>query len=111
IEKMENDFQSSRKDIVAYVGPSIDQEHYEVGPEVYEVFEGFRSRDQFFQPKGKKYLLSMTDANLSILKDAGLRPGQIEVERTSTYTDPKLHSARLEGKEYQLNAMITLIPG
>ncbi|MDZ7834962.1 MAG: laccase domain-containing protein [Alkalibacterium sp.] len=34
LEKMEETFGCDRKDMLVYVGPSIDQEHYEVGPEV-----------------------------------------------------------------------------
>lgn len=109
IEKMEQSFGTKREDLVAFVGPSIDQSHYEVGPEVYEAFMDFEDRNAFFQPAGEKFLLSMTDANLAVLKKAGVKEEQIEVCRESTFTSDRLHSARKEGKNYQLNGMITML--
>ncbi|SFH65379.1 peptidoglycan editing factor PgeF [Pisciglobus halotolerans] len=109
IKKMEKEFGTKREDLVVFVGPSIDQDHYEVGAEVYEAFKAFKDRDTFFKPSGKKYLLSMIDANLSILKQAGLKEEQIDICRESTFTSDHLHSARQEGKDYQLNGMITML--
>lgn len=109
IVKMETEYGSSREDILAYIGPSIDQENYEVGLEVYEAFKDFEQRDTFFKPHGEKYKMSMTDANVAILIEAGIKEENMEVERASTYTDESLHSARREGAEYKLNALLTLI--
>lgn len=111
IEKMESDWGCKREDITVYVGPSIDQDNYEVGREVYDAFHNFKTREYFFQ-SGKnegKYLLSMTAANVESLKEAGIRQENIEVERASTFTDNRLHSARKEGKEYQLNGILTMM--
>ncbi|WP_027108895.1 peptidoglycan editing factor PgeF [Lacticigenium naphthae] len=110
IKQMEADFGCARHNILAYVGPSIDQEHYQVGPEVYAAFEGFSERDNFFKPDGERYRMSMSDANVSILKEAGIKDENLDIERTATYTDDSLHSARKEGKEYQLNGLLTMIP-
>lgn len=110
LRQMEEDFGCKRENILAYLGPSIDQDHYEVGPEVYEAFEGEEDRALYFKPHGEKYLLSMSDANYQLLLKAGLRPENIEVNRQSTYTDDSLHSARQEGKDYQLNGIVTMIP-
>lgn len=109
IEKMIKDFHCKREDIFAYVGPSIDQGHYEVGAEVYEAFGEYESRDNFFTPKGEKYLLSMQGANVNLLEKAGIQSDQIEVEKVTTYTNPRLHSARREGNAYQLNGIITML--
>lgn len=109
VEKMTKEFGCERHNILAYLGPSIDQTNYEVGPEVYEAFDGFEARDLFFEPKGEKYHLSMLDANLVILKEAGIKEENIEVERASTFKEKSLHSARKEGAEYQLNAIMTMI--
>lgn len=97
--------------IVAYVGPSIAMEHYQVGPEVYQAFGDFKTRDEFFVPDvDDRYLMSMVDGNIAILREAGLRDDQIEVNRESTWGSERLHSSREEGSDYGLNAMITLIP-
>jgi hypothetical protein len=110
VERMISEFGCQKENILAYVGPSIDQENYEVGSEVYEAFKDFPERDTFFQSKDNgKYLLSMLDANLAILKNYGIDQAKIEVERASTYTDERLHSARLEGGEYGLNAIMTIM--
>lgn len=109
IDKMINDFGCKRENLLAYLGPSIDIDHYEVGSEVYEAFREFKNRDQFFSPKGEKYQLSMLDANLDILRTAGIQEDNIDIERASTFTDPRLHSARAEGPEYQLNGILTIM--
>ncbi|GEK89396.1 conserved hypothetical protein [Alkalibacterium putridalgicola] len=109
IEKMEEAFGCNRKNLLVYVGPSIDQENYEVGPEVYEAFSAVKNRDDFFKLHGEKYKMSMTDANVSILLEAGIKAENMEVERTSTYKSAELHSARGEGPEYQLNGLLTMM--
>lgn len=109
MDKMEKDFGSVREDLLVYVGPSIDQNNYEVGTEVYEAFSDFKNRDTFFKPHGEKYKMSMTDANVAILLGAGIKEENMEVERTSTYSSDELHSARGEGPEYQLNGLLTMI--
>lgn len=109
IEKMEKEFHCERNNILVYLGPSIDQANYEVGSEVYKAFKEFKTRNSFFKPLGDKHLLDMLEANLSIIKEAGIPAGNIEIERASTYTDSRLHSARKEGPDYQLNAILTLM--
>lgn len=109
IARMEMDFKSKRENLVAFLGPSIDQANYEVGAEVYEAFRGFKERDTFFQPDGEKYRLSMTDANLTSLIQSGIKAENIEVDRTSTFSDSRLHSSREEGKDYQLNGLFVMV--
>lgn len=109
IAQMVNTFGCHKEDIFAYLGPSIDRENYEVGPEVYEAFVGFAGRDTIFTPRGTKYHMSMSDANEALLREAGIQPAHIEVDRTSTFDEACLHSARAEGKEYGLNGLIVMI--
>lgn len=109
IVRMETEFNSKRENLLAFVGPSIDQANYEVGPEVYEAFSDFPERDSFFQPADDKYKLSMTDANLVSLTESGIKESNIEVDRRSTYTDERLHSARKEGTDYQLNGLFVMM--
>lgn len=107
LRKMTEEFNSNKKDVLAYVGPSIAQENYEVGAEVYDAFSMNPDRDTFFKPNGEKYLMDMALANTKILLAAGIPEENIEVESATTYSDERLHSARKEGKEYGLNAMVT----
>lgn len=110
LDKMVNDFGSNKADVIAFLGPSIDQDNYEVGPEVYDAFAGFEARDKFFKPRGSKYVLSMIDANYEVMREAGLESHQIEQSSVSTIESDELHSARGEKENYGLNAIITMIP-
>lgn len=109
IQQMERKFKSEREKLLVFLGPSIDQANYEVGPEVYEAFAGFSNRNDFFQSTGDKYKLSMTDANLSSLFESGIKQDNIEIDRTSTFSDQRLHSARKEGEKYQLNGLFVMM--
>lgn len=109
VEKMVKDFGCELENIVAYVGPSIEQAHYEVGPEVYEAFSGEADRDLYFKAHGEKYLLDMAESNVQLLIKSGILPENMDVETAKTYTNKGLHSARKEGKEYGLNAIVTMI--
>ena len=107
LQKMIEEGGSKIENILAYIGPSIDQDHYEVGPEVYEAFSMNPDRERFFKPHGNKFLLDMTLANYHLLLQSGIKEENIEIEQTSTFIDKNLHSARQEGKDYQLNALVT----
>lgn len=109
INKMMEDFGTKPEDLIAYVGPSIDQDHYEVGPEVYEAFSDFEEKDHFFKPVQAKYQLSMLEANITSLLKMGIKPENMDIEKASTFTDDRLHSARGEGKNYQLNGLFAMM--
>lgn len=109
INMMVTDFNCNINDILCFIGPSIDQNNYEVGSEVYDAFKDFEYRDTFFQPFGEKYKLSMIDANLSILIECKIPLNNIEVCRISTFDTPELNSARRDKDNYKLNSIITMI--
>lgn len=109
IEKMKRDFGSDTKDIIAYMGPSIDIENYEVGEEVYEEFKDFKNRDNFFEKIKGTWHLSMTKVNKEILLESGINKKNIDICQESTYNNLDLHSARREGKAYGLNSMIVMM--
>ena len=111
IQQMVDHYQSKIDDLCVYVGPTIDQANYEVGAEVYQAFEDFPQRERCFMPSRMegKYLLSMQEANLILLEEMGLDKSQIDVCQHSTFLDPQLHSARREGSDYGLNAIVTII--
>lgn len=110
VAKMESTFFCKRENICAYIGPTISIEDYEVGEEVYKAFEKFTNRDSFFEKKRSgKYHLNMKQANLDVLLRAGIKEENIELERESTFGNPHLHSARYEGENYGLNAIISII--
>lgn len=109
VEKMKREFKSDPKDIIAYIGPSIDIENYEVGEGVYEEFKDFKNRDKFFRKIGDTWHLSMIDVNKEILLDEGIEDKNIEISEESTYKNLELHSARREGKAYGLNSMLVMM--
>lgn len=109
VEMMVNEYGCNLENIYAYLGPSIDMENYEVGPEVYERFKNFENRDQFFKKHGEKYLMSMIDANLDLLLRSGIKKENIDICRESTFENLNLNSARRDKENYKLNSIITII--
>lgn len=108
LRQMQEDFHCDLQGVHAYIGPSISQDHYEVGQEVYEAFldRDFPQAQDIFRPGAPgKYSLSMKEANRQLLIASGVPPVQIEVAEEDTFTDPRLHSARQEGADYQLNGL------
>jgi hypothetical protein len=80
---------ASAEEIVAGIGPTVDPERYQVGPEVAEAaadcFAGdhdniLRSDDD----APGRYLFNLWEANRRILLDAGLRPERIHVADAPT---------------------------
>ncbi|WP_124059034.1 polyphenol oxidase family protein [Vaginisenegalia massiliensis] len=110
IERLEADFACKREDIRVYIGPCIDQDHYQVGPEVYEAFAGLAGRDEFFREDGDRYRLSMAGANEWMMLANGIKGENLQVCPYSTFTDLRLNSARRQGPDYRLNALISVIP-
>lgn len=110
IQAMAHHYGSRAQDLLVYLGPSIGQADYQVGPEVYAAFEGIGDRQVYFAPDGDRYRLSMIQANRQVLLQAGVPKDQIQVSQASTFTSPDLHSARREGPDYGLNALIAYLP-
>lgn len=76
---MAREFCSRTEDIIACIGPSIGQDHYEIGSNVVEAFSSFSTEQQskiIKNRKGKTYL-DLWLANEQILKDVGV--DQIEI--------------------------------
>lgn len=111
IKQMQDQFHSNLEDLIVYIGPTIDQKHYQVGSEVYDAFAQVGERQRYFQPaeEADKYYLNMLEANMYILEKTGIHPDQIEYTDEFTYTSDRLHSARRDQPDYGLNAMVTII--
>lgn len=88
-------FDSGKKDLVVYIGPSICSRNYEVGREVAELFD-----EQFLSSKGDKFLLDVAGANYQMLMDYGLKKNQVEISELCTFEEAELlHSYRRDGKK------------
>jgi len=74
--------------IKAVIGPSIGQEAFEVGEEVYEAFmkAGFKMDDIAMFMNGKWHI-DLWKANSRILQEAGVRPTNIQTAARCTYTE------------------------
>ena len=88
IRKMEEEYGTDRKDIIAAVGPSICQTCYEVSEDVVESFkEAFHEKhwgELFYRKRNNKYQLNLWKANEIILLEAGVRRENIAVTNVCT---------------------------
>ena len=96
VNKMEKEFGTNPADLVAFVGPSICVNCYEVGADVAdefakayksEVFDGILSiKDE----KNMKFRLNLHEANRKNLLNAGLAPDNIMVTDVCTCCNPDI---------------------
>lgn len=93
------------KSIFAFFGPSICQEHYEVGKEFKNKFD-----PKYLKPIKSKYLLDLKLANKEILTRNGINEENIEISSICSYKDRKYHSYRrdklLSGRALGVIAMV-----
>ncbi len=85
----------SPKELVAAIGPGIETDCYQVGPEVAERFQ-----PEYVNPDTNgKWLLDLRSANRQQLLSAGMKPCNIYVSDFCTKCHPGMfHSYRREGK-------------
>lgn len=107
INKMNED----KKDIKAYLLPSISKSSFQVGEDFMDEFKGkygFRN----FATKDKvegKYLYDLKSFVKFELINFGIKPENIFIEDIDTYCDTHFHSYRREGKDYGLNAIFYIV--
>jgi len=80
INRLFNDFKSSPENLFIYLGPSISQKNYEVGPEVTAGFD-----KKYLKQKGEKFLLDVPAANYDMLIESGIPEKNIEKSILCTY--------------------------
>lgn len=100
VEKMIVKYQSSPKDILAAIGPSISQEIYEVGNEVVEAVKKTipNAEKTLAKNSSGKFHFNLWEANKQILLANGLLDSHIEVLRDCSFSkSEKYYSARKEG--------------
>lgn len=102
IRKMEEQYGSDPKDILAAVGPSICKDCYEVSEEVILEFQkNFKERywkDLFYRKENGKYQLDLWKANEIIFKESGILPEHIAVTNVCTHCNSEiLYSHRTSG--------------
>ena len=102
IRKMEEQYGSDPKDILAAVGPSICKDCYEVSEDVILEFQkNFKERywkDLFYRKENGKYQLDLWKANEIIFKESGILPEHIAVTTVCTHCNSEiLYSHRTSG--------------
>lgn len=114
LRKMQRDFNTQPKDIIAGIGPAISGINYEVGTQTATEFikaYGEAGKQFIFKPKGKNEHLDLYAANLHLLVEAGVPGKQIEISAYCTFRDDDiLFSARREKPGGRFGAGIMLNP-
>ena len=94
IARMQEEYGSDPKDILAAVGPSICQDCYEVSGDVIEQFQSnFHPKywkELFYQKENGKYQLNLWKANEIILEEAGIMKEHISATDICTCCNPQL---------------------
>jgi polyphenol oxidase len=80
INRLYNDFNSSPENLFVYVGPSISQKNYEVGPDVAQYFD-----NKYLISWGDKFLLDVASVNYDMLIEAGIPEQNIEKSILCSY--------------------------
>lgn len=100
IEKMKAEFRTDPADLIAFSGPGIGKDCFEVGPEVAEQFESryvFRPPLNPLLPKEGtlKLFIDLKQVVADQLLSAGVKQGNIEISPYCTFTEKDmLHSYR-----------------
>ncbi len=95
LEVMRERFGSNPTDLFAYIGPSISQKNYEVGPEFAEFFDS-----EYLSEQNGKLYLDVKKANFDLLVKFGLDTSKIQVSNMCSYAEKNiLHSYRRDGKK------------
>src|SRR4030067_533710 len=93
LAKLVQDFNSKPNNIVAYIGPSISQKHYEVGEEVASLFD-----EKYSIKNNPKYLLDLQRINRDLMLKFGLLKKNIQVSSLCSFgMKDLLHSYRRDG--------------
>lgn len=90
IQKMEENFGCSAKDMIVWISPSAGMKNYEVGQEVAELFD-----EKITKPVGNdKFLLDIKGAIKEQLLNCGVIEKNIEISEICTIEDSRFHSFR-----------------
>ncbi len=110
VQKMKSDYNSRAEDILAAIGPSIQECHFEVGDDVAEIFIKEFGSDTAVR-YGDKYHVNMQKAIVKQLLECGIPPENIDNSGICTYCNSDLlfSHRKTNGKRGNLGAFIELI--
>jgi polyphenol oxidase len=90
LQTLKKRFDVNFEDIIAYIGPGITLENFEVSKDVFDLF-----RDEVKENRNGRYYVDLKNDNFLQLKEFGLKTENIEVSEYCTYGDTELfHSYR-----------------
>jgi polyphenol oxidase len=110
VEKMQAEFGSDPRSLVAAVGPSIGPATYEVRRDVADLARAEFAGLDVLRPNGDEtYLFDLWASNVGDLVDAGLSPENIEVAGIDTYAEAaRFYSHRRDGTTGRFMALAML---
>lgn len=114
IGQMTKEFNTSPKDVITAIGPSICQDCYEVNKDVILEFQtAFDQRfwnDLYYKKENGKYQLNLWKANELVLLEAGIQPSHLVITNLCTCCNEKwLFSHRAShGERGNLGAFLML---
>ena len=92
--KLNKEFNSLPENFVAYLGPSISQNNYEVGKEVADLFN-----EKYLKHQNRKLYLDVAGFNYDVLINFGVKKENIQQSGLCTFAiDNLLHSYRRDGE-------------
>jgi len=95
IEELKEKFSIDPSELIAFIGPGISQENYEVGEDVAKYFE-----DEVKYKKNGKFCLDLKKDNYNQLIKCGVKKENIEVSELCTFNEKELlHSYRRDGNK------------
>jgi polyphenol oxidase len=93
LKMLKKDFACKMQNIVAYIGPSISRQFYEVGAEFKEKFDS-----KYLIPQNGRFLLDVAEVNYDFLINNGLEKFNIQKSLLCSYQmENLLQSYRREG--------------
>ena len=94
VRMMEDEFGSELADIIAFIGPGICKDCYEISSDVADEFNAAYTKEQsenlLTQKSDEKYHLDLHQANVYNLLNAGLNPEHIHVTDICTCCNPEI---------------------
>ena len=114
VQKMQEEYGSNPKDIIAAIGPSICQDCYEVSEDVIVEFQNHFDKkywkELYYKKENGKYQLNLWKANEIVLEEAGVLKEHIAVTNLCTCCNHEsLFSHRAsKGKRGNLAAFLAL---
>ena len=108
---MKKNYGTEPEDVLAFIGPCIGPESFQVGKEVSALWrEAFSFAEDVIRPDDDEHdFIDMKRTNALMLEEAGILAENITVDPADTYTDPRYHSYRLSAPEYGSNALFAIL--